>query len=225
MSDTPLAERPRFLPTGGPPASFVAANEQDRAETDLLRALEGLVALAPRVWVPAHAEAAFYRLNQLERPLKDLFGREASTDPDEDEIEDLVPLARELVASRMLDDRIVEAFYEACAPLPERVEVRRLGEVGTITTRGRPALLAMRAAWEEAWSLTSLMARLRSGDGLIPSARPIVIHAVSQPADAGLLQSVGSILEAAVKVDGVLMTSDRGLVSVRTEPREAAASG
>lgn len=162
----------------GPP-QFLGRTEPsgDDPESEALRAVGATVVLAPRVWIPAAAEEAFYRLNHLDARLVSLFGETASDDPDEDEIEELAPAARELISGHVLLDAWVDAFYDACRPLGPRVRVRRPGRPGRAATNGRPALLAVRALWAERWSDEAIVERLRSGGPLRAAARPIVVHA------------------------------------------------
>ena len=141
-----------------------------------LARLAGEVPLAPRVWIPAEAEEAFYRLNHLPPRLRELFAPIASRDPDEDDIEDIAPAARDLLARHALLDSWVDAFYDAVAPLPDRVRVRRPGTPGRTAARGRPALLALRAVWAEAWSDAAVTARLRATGSVALDAAPVLIH-------------------------------------------------
>ncbi len=190
MATPPDPERPRPASTAPPPddAALLGADHPDapapdrdvvgaagRAEVDALRAASA--PLAPRVWVPASVEAAFYRLNQLPPRLDALFAGVAGPDPDEDDVEDLAPEARALIAEHALMDLFVEAFYEALAPLPARVRVRRLGAAGRVAPRGRPALLALRAAWADDFGDEAILRRLRAGGALTPPPRPTVVHA------------------------------------------------
>jgi len=167
-------------------------------ELSWLASLEPHVPLAARVWIPASVEASFYRLNQLEPQIADIFGREANDDPDEDEIEDLVPEVQALLASHVLDDLVVEAFHEACSPLPPRLHVRQLGtdgaRVGFSALRGRPALLALRSLWKQDWELDAVTSRLRRGEGLMPHSRTAVLHADDAPAGPPLSESVSALL-------------------------------
>lgn len=164
-------------------------------EPSELAVLAGVVPLAPRVWIPAEAEEAFYRLNHLPPRLAALFVDVASTDPDEDDIEEIAPLARALVTSHVLLDTWVDAFYEAARTLGERLEVRRPGAGGPRASRGRPALLALRAVWAEAWSDEAVTARLRATGSVALDARPAIVHAAGDvPASATLAATVAETL-------------------------------
>jgi hypothetical protein len=46
---------------------------------------------------------------------------------------------------------------------------------GQRATRGRPALLAVKTLWADAWSFDSLMARLEQDATLAPQAQAIII--------------------------------------------------
>jgi hypothetical protein len=174
-----------------------------------LARLAGEVPLAPRVWIPAEAEEAFYRLNHLPPRLRELFAPIASRDPDEDDVEEIAPLARELLARHVLLDTWVDAFYDAVAPLAERVRVRRAGTPGRTAARGRPALLALRAVWAEAWSDAAVTARLRATGSVALGAAPVLIHdAEDVPAGPELTARVAEILGApravATRSDGAV---------------------
>lgn len=168
----------------GPPRVLGrSAPSGDDPESRALRALGDAIVLAPRVWIPAEAEEAFYRLNHLDDRLASLFGDTANEDPDEDEIEERAPAARRLIASHVLLDSWVDAFYDACRRLGTRVRVRRPGRVGRSALNGRPALLALRATWSASWSDEAIVARLRSGGSLRADPRPIVVHGDDRAAD------------------------------------------
>lgn len=195
MEHLSRAERP-FLWSSGMVVQASAWGPGSETELTSLAALHGAVPLAGRVVVPAAAEATFYRLNQLPSRLEALFGSVASRDPDEDDVEELAPEARALVARHVLDDVFVEAFYEACDALPERLRVRRLGEIGEVALRGRPALLAMRAVWAEAWSDAAIVERLRDTGALMPVPRAVVVHGADVEASGGIVALVARHLSA-----------------------------
>lgn len=182
-------------PIGVPWRASDAAPPAWPGEPADLAALAGLVPLARRVWIPATAEETFYRLNHLTPRLTALFADVASTDPDEDDVEEIAPQARALVGSHVLLDDWVDAFYDATRPLPERLEVRRPGAAGRRATRGRPALLALRAIWGEAWSDEAVLARLRATGTVPPKARPVIVHAAGDgPAEPALARRVADAL-------------------------------
>lgn len=161
--------------------------------TDEGRALAALaesLQVAPRVWLPAAAEEAFYRLNHLDARLLDLFGATIDPDPDEDDIEEVAPRARRLIAQHVVLDVWVDAFYDACRPLGSRVRVRRPGHAGSVAANGRPALLALRAAWLAPWDDDAIVARLRSGGDLRTASRPLVVHAEDRAAEGEIADTV-----------------------------------
>lgn len=174
-----------------------AAPPAQPGEASDLGALVGVVPLAPRVWIPAAAEEAFYRLNHLPPRLAALFDEVASTDPDEDDIEEIAPHARAMLTSHVLLDDWVDAFYDATRKLPDRLDVRRPGAAGRTASRGRPALLALRAVWAEAWSDEAVTARLRSTGSVALEARPTIVHAAGDvPAEPELARHVADALGA-----------------------------
>lgn len=175
-------------PSDGPPPRWPGE------PTDLAD-LVGVVPLAERVWIPAAAEETFYRLNHLPPRLTALFAEVASTDPDEDDVDEIAPRARALVASHVVLDDWVDAFYEATGSLGERLEVRRPGAAGRRASRGRPALLALRAVWGEAWSDDAVTRRLRATGTVGLEARPIIVHAAGDgPAEPALARRIADAL-------------------------------
>lgn len=160
----PLVWPPRFEP-----------DEQSELAW-LLRAERAGVPVAPMVVVPADVEAGFYALNNLPEQLRRMFQDVASDDPDEDDLEDVAPLARELVLGRALLDEVIERLYDASTALPERVLVRRAGADGAPTWRGRDALLALKRLWAADWEVEAIAERLRAGHGLAPRNRSVLIH-------------------------------------------------
>ncbi len=160
-----------------------------------LAALADAVPLAPRVWIPAAAEEAFYRLNHLPTRLAAIFEGVASHDPDEDDVEELGPEARALLAQHVLLDEWVDAFYETTLRLGERLRVRRPGSPGRTAARGRSALLALRTVWAEAWSDAAILARLRASGSVALPARPLLVHAAEDaPASPELRARVAAVL-------------------------------
>lgn len=142
----------------------------------LTRASEAGVPVAPMAIVPVAVEAAFYQLNNLPERLRLLFDGVASDDPDEDDLEELVPEAMALVLGHALLDEVVEGVYQALEGLPERVTVRRAGSQGRPARRGREVLLALKRTWAEDWTLAALTARLRAGHGLAPQPQTVLVH-------------------------------------------------
>lgn len=207
MATPPSPERPRPASTAPPPDDVAAlgadhpdaphpdrdvAGPAGRAEVASLREAAASTPLAPRVWVPASVEAAFYRLNRLPPRLEALFDGVAGPDPDEDDVEELAPEARALIAGHALMDLFVEAFYEALRPLPSPVRVRRLGTAGRVAVRGRPALLALRATWADDFTDAAIVGRLQAGGGVVPPARPTVLHADDVEGPHGFVDAEGA---------------------------------
>jgi|GEM_PF-1542401 len=142
----------------------------------LVRAEQAGVAVAPMVVVPVAVETGFYALNNLPEQLQRLFDGVVSDDPDEDDLEELAPAAIELVRGRALLDEVVERLYEAFEGLPERVLVRRAGAAGQPSWRGREALLEVKRLWAAEWEVAAIAERLRSGRGLAPEPRAVLVH-------------------------------------------------
>ena len=159
--------------------------------------------VADIVIVPAAAEERFYRLNNLAEQLLELFAGVDPTDPDEDDIEERAPEAQKLIRSHYLLDEFIDLFYDRLRVLPSQVEVRQpvftvasvAAQSGTPATRGRPALLAVKTLWADAWSFDNLMARLEKEATLAPQAQPILITGVGwQAADADVNARASDIL-------------------------------
>lgn len=167
---------------------------QDPEIAALHRLHEAGMAVADMVVVPAAAEERFYRLNNLAQQLLDLFAGVDPSDPDEDDIEERAPEAQKLIRNHYLLDEFIDLFYDRLRALPSQVEVRyssfagiqsgsaqsdgaQSGGVqsGQRATRGRPALLAVKTLWADAWSFDSLMARLEQDATLAPQAQAIII--------------------------------------------------
>lgn len=142
--------------------------------------------VADMVIVPAAAEERFYRLNNLAQQLLALFAGVDPSDPDEDDIEEHAPAAQKLVRSHYLLDEFIDLFYDRLRVLPSQVEVRQPvyagNQPGKRATRGRPALLAVKTTWADAWSFDSLMTRLEKDATLAPRAQPIIITGAGRQA-------------------------------------------
>lgn len=162
------------------------------------------VGLAPIGMVPAEAEERFYRLNNLPEQIAQLYAAVSLDDPDEDDIEEISPRAQALLRSHYLLDEVIDAFYEVTASLGEHLRVRRPGSAGTVVVAGRPGLLALKRAWEAAWGVNEVLARLRREGTLAPEAAPVLIHAPDAPLQsAALITRVQKVLAAPVEPFGL----------------------
>ena len=161
--------------------------------------------VAPLRIVPAAAEESFYRLNNLPARLNALFAGVDPGDPDEDDIEELAPEAQGLLMTHYLLDEFVDLFYEGLAGLPGRVRLRRPQKGGQArlpghkASRGRPALLALKALWADDWSFDTLMARLE-GDGVALAARPVLVQSAEEARDERSSRAASDILGRDVSV-------------------------
>lgn len=160
----------------------------------LLGAQAAGVPVAPMAVVPARTEDDFYRWNALPARIVDLFADLDPADPDEDDVEDLLPTAIAWVGGHALLDAVVDAFYDALTGLPARVTVRRPGEAGLVALRGRPALLALKRVWADAWRRDAVLHAARTGGGWRPPARPVLVHAADMRADEELARAAGAAL-------------------------------
>lgn len=194
MDSELLPARPFALGDGGPPP---VPGEAAR----LARLARAGLALAPTTWIPAEAEEGFYRWNHLPARLAALFAPVASRDPDEDDVEDLAEDARALLARHAMLDAWVDDFYDAIAGLPSPVRVRRPDDGGRVAARGRPALLALRAVWADAWSDAAVLGRLRATGSVALAEGPALVQGADDRAAPGELASrVAAVLGARVEV-------------------------
>jgi hypothetical protein len=132
--------------------------------------------VAPMIVVPTSVEIGYYRLNNLPERLQALFDGVDLSDPDEDDLEEIAPVAEALVRGQALLAEVIEALFASFETLPATLTVRRSGEDGVEAARGTPALLALKRLWSDEWREDALARRLRAGGGLAPEPRPVVMH-------------------------------------------------
>lgn len=196
----------------------LASTPQLEPELSALQQLEDAgLSLAPLRVVPAEVEETFYRTNNLPAQLNGLFEGLDLSNPDEDDIEELAPEAQGLLKAHFLLDETIDLFYEGLSPLPSRVRVRRSSgrpneEPGHTTTRGRPALIALKNIWVEDWSFDALMARLEKRHSVALQARPVVVSAVGLEPTPDLNERATEILGREVTV---FSEPDLGITGVR----------
>jgi hypothetical protein len=146
-------------------------------EVDRLRHLAALgIAITPMAVVPARVEADFYRWNHLRARVDDLFGGVDPRDPDEDDLDDLAPVAASWVQGHALLDEVIDDLYAVLGALPERLTVRRPDAGGVVAGRGRAALLAVKRVWTAEWEPQRLAERAARGEGWLPVPRPVLVH-------------------------------------------------
>ena len=183
------------------------------------------VRLAPLRVVPSTAEETFYRLNNLPAQLSALFAGLDLSDPDEDDLEELAPVAQALLRQHFLLDEFVDLFYTGLAGLPARLRVRRPNMLkaedrtyggtvaeGRVVTKGRPTLLALKDTWADDWSFDALWTRTTRLGTVALGARPVILAPPTQTdagdAEAGsasqlLQQRVRLLHDPALGVTGV----------------------
>lgn len=201
---------PSLLPT---PLALLSEHEQEPELRDLKVLGECGLPVAEIVVVPAALEEEFYRLNNLNIRLRQMFAAVDMSDPDDDEIEDIAPEAKRLVKGHYLLDEFIDGFYQATSELPSPVRVRRPGESGLVSSPGRPALLALKRSWCADWEFDSLWSRLSGSGSLLPEPRPVLIHAAglaSMPVE--LNRDAEALLGRAVTLHG---DAEAGITSVR----------
>lgn len=172
-------------------------------ELALLVALERAgIEVAPYRVVPAAAEEAFYRLNNLPDQLRSLYAGVDPLDPDEDDLEELAPKAGRLVMTHYLLDEFIDAFYDQTKGLPGRLQLRRSGSADvTLAAGGRPALLALKRIWAADWRPQAVMARLASERSIALAARAVIVQPEGLlSADDALVERVQSIVNARVSI-------------------------
>lgn len=170
------------------------------------------VPVAPMAVVPPQVEADFYRWNNLPERIEGLLAKLDPDDPDEDDVEDLLPTVAAWVRGHALLDAVVDTFYDALGGLPTRLMVRRPGAPGSEALRGRPALIAVKRLWAEDWLLGPTLARTRAGDGWLPAPRPVLIHGADLHADpavaAAAIRALGRPVAAWSDPEGRLARLD-----------------
>jgi hypothetical protein len=202
-------------------ASEATANDAPAGVADeapelawLRRAEAHGVPVTPMAVVPAQVEADFYRWNNLPERIEALLAGLDPRDPDEDDLEDLLPTVADWVRDHALLDAVVDTFYDALAGLPSRLTVRRPGAPGTPAIRGRPALIAVKRVWAEDWLLAPSLARAHGGRGWLPAPRPVLIHAAGVRPDpavaAAAARALGRPIRAWSDPEGRLARLDLG---------------
>jgi hypothetical protein len=148
-------------------------------ELDALAKLRAAgIAVAPLRVIPAQAEERFYKLNNLPAQLNRLFHQVDKGDPDEDDVEEVVPEAQKLLTSHYLLDEFIDLFYERLAALPAKLRVRRDAQwPGREAGRGRPALLSLKKLWAGEWTFDTVMERLEQTHSIALPARCVLIQA------------------------------------------------
>lgn len=142
----------------------------------LRRAEASGVPIAPMAVVAAEVEAAFYHLNQLVPRIETHLAHVDVRDPDEDDLEELLPEVGDWVRGHALLDEVIESFYEALAGLPSWLTVRRSGARGLEAVRGRPTLLALKRIWSADWDPEAVAARLAATGRWLPTPSPMLVH-------------------------------------------------
>ena len=166
------------------------------------------VPVAPVLVVPAGAEERFYRLNNLAPQLAALFHGVDPADPDEDDLEEFAPAALALFKTHFLLDEFIDLFYDVLTALPGSLQVRRPGQAGLKSVRGRPALVALKDTWAADWSFEALAERLGRTRALVPEPRPVLFSpAPERPAPQEQTERVRELLQRPVQV----WTSDLGI--------------
>jgi len=169
--------------------------------SSLQRLADEALELAPMRIVPASAEDAFYRLNNLPDQLSSLFARVDASFPDEDDIEELAPQAQQLLKRHYLLDEFIDQFYGALEDLPSALRVRRCETEGQRVIKGRPALIALKDIWTNEWSFDTLMNRLERTKSIALNAAPVIIGAADEAlASPEVQERVQTILGTQVSV-------------------------
>ncbi len=157
------------------------------------------VPVAPIVVVPARVESDFYRWNHLAPRWTQLLSAVDPRDPDEDDLDELLPRAAAWVMEHALLDGVVDAFYAALGGLPARLTVRRPATEGLVAPRGRPALLALKRTWAAEWEVDAVLGRVAAGVGWLAPARPVLVHGADLRPDPQLSAAVTTALGRPVR--------------------------
>ena len=169
-----------------PPITFPFLHELsvdfslDEETSDLKQLWEAGFEISPTLIIPAEIEENYYRLNNLPEQLSLLFKYVNTQNPDEDDIEELEPLALALFKKHFLLDEIIDLFYAALEPLPSKITMRRSGSTQTRTAlKGRPSLIALKKLWADAWTYDALLNRIESTQSIAVEAQHVFIQAKS----------------------------------------------
>ena len=169
------------------PLESLAPNSPDLQEPELksLKTLEqaGLT-LAPNLIIPASLEEHFYHLNNLPHQLNKLFEKINLKRPDEDDLEDISKEAQSIIKRHYFLDEIIDMLYTTLQPMPEQVVLRRSGQEGIQTLKGRPSLIALKEVWTKSWDFEVLLGRLEKTAKIAITERPVIIQsAYGKPAE------------------------------------------
>jgi hypothetical protein len=184
-----------------PPERAPHLSHDREVQALLLLARAGLP-VAPFRILSARAEDYFYYLNNLPEQLGALLKAIDLSEPDEDELEKLCQAAQALLLGHYLLDESIDLFYDAIAPLPPRLRLRRPNSDHTeYARRGRSALLAVKRLWGREWTFEAVVERLATSRRLAPDAREVLILAAgSERADDDLTARVHRYLGESVDV-------------------------
>jgi len=155
--------------------------------------------MAPMVVVPAHTEADYYRWNNLPERIEALFADLDPRDPDEDDVEELAPVVAGWMMEHALLDGVIDNLYASFADLPAEVCVRRPGDAGAWSPKGRPALLALKRIWAADWDLAAVMARCTVRGDWLPNPRPVLLHDAQMRPDWELARAASHALARPVQ--------------------------
>lgn len=172
------------------PASDLATHEELAALAAL--GADGLTLGV--VALPAAIEESFYRLNNLPPRLARLYQGLDPLDPDEDILEEAEPTAMRLLGESYLLDDLIDAVYSSLAALPDEVVVRRAGQEGEVVGSRRDALLAIKRAFRDDWTVTSVLDRLAVEGRLGVEARPVLVHPLDTNATPELVRAASTVL-------------------------------
>jgi len=140
--------------------------------------------------IPATAEEAFYKLNNLPEQLAKLFTKVDLSDPDEDDIEDIAPEAQLLFKKHYLLDEFIDVFYDSIETMDTKLSIRKLQHSSTelpegnelSATRGRPLLLKLKELWAMDWSFDAIYKRIKDTGSFGLEAQTLVIHTTNYEA-------------------------------------------
>ena len=144
--------------------------------------------------LPAVIEDSFYRLNNLPPRLIRLYQGLDPLDPDEDILEEAEPAAMRLLGESYLLDDLIDAVYSSLSSLPDEVVVRRAGQEGEVVGSRRDALLAVKRAFRDDWTVARVLDRLTVEGRLGVEARPVLVHPLDTTAAPGLERAASTIL-------------------------------
>ena len=98
-------------------------------------------------------------------------------------------------------DEIIDMLYTTLQPMPEQVVLRRSGQNGIQTLKGRPSLMALKDIWAKSWEFEVLLKRLEKTAQIAIKERPVIIQDAHAKPARSLSHQASQILGQDVLVE------------------------